>query len=100
MRVQCFSKAALQKAECQATPVLKNPKYRNCKPFIAHCLQDIRTLASASDVQVLDAAGAPPAGAAVDIVDENIQAYLVLEGLVDAAKEIAKLAKRSEEINK
>eukprot|EP00243_Klebsormidium_subtile_P010305 TRINITY_DN5463_c0_g6_i1.p1 TRINITY_DN5463_c0_g6~~TRINITY_DN5463_c0_g6_i1.p1 ORF type:complete len:340 (+),score=108.86 TRINITY_DN5463_c0_g6_i1:155-1021(+) len=62
--------------------------------------QDVRTLASASDVQVLGASGTPPAGAAVDIVDENIQAYLVLEGLVDAAKEIAKLAKRSEEINK
>jgi hypothetical protein len=49
---------------------------------------------------VLGASGEPPAGSAVDIVDENVQVYLVLEGLVDAGKELAKLAKRSDEINK
>ncbi|CAM6095914.1 unnamed protein product [Calypogeia fissa] len=58
----------------------------------------VATLATLSSVEILREGDAPPLGCAVDIVNEEMTAYLVLTGLVDANVEILKLQKKKEEI--
>eukprot|EP00252_Welwitschia_mirabilis_P021350 TRINITY_DN546_c0_g1_i1.p1 TRINITY_DN546_c0_g1~~TRINITY_DN546_c0_g1_i1.p1 ORF type:complete len:310 (-),score=74.73 TRINITY_DN546_c0_g1_i1:448-1266(-) len=59
---------------------------------------EICTLASLSSMKVLKENDTPPAGCAVGIVNEHVSAYLLLRGIVDAEKEIAKLQKKKEEL--
>ena len=58
----------------------------------------IQTLASSTVRIAVDVD--PPAGSAVATVNDKVAAFIVLKGLVDAEKEIAKLEKKLEEMAK
>ena len=59
----------------------------------------IQTLASSSNLDIAVDVEAP-AGSAVATVNDKVAAFVVLKGLVDAEKEIAKLEKKMEEMAK
>lgn len=50
--------------------------------------------------QVLSENDAPPAGCAIDIVNENLSVYLQLQGTLNAEAEREKLRKKRQEIEK
>ncbi|KAG6555962.1 hypothetical protein Mapa_001902 [Marchantia paleacea] len=60
----------------------------------------ISTLATLSSVKIILEAESAPAGCAVSIVDEQLSAYLLLTGLVDANVELSKLQKKKEEVER
>ncbi|XP_020102255.1 valine--tRNA ligase, mitochondrial 1-like [Ananas comosus] len=60
----------------------------------------IVTLASISSLKILTEDDAPPAGCAIDVVNENLSVYLQLQGALNAEAEIEKLRKKREDIYK
>ncbi|XP_020088963.1 valine--tRNA ligase, mitochondrial 1-like [Ananas comosus] len=60
----------------------------------------IVTLASISSLKILTEDDAPPAGCAIDVVNENLSVYLQLQGALNAEAEREKLRKKREDIHK
>ncbi|XP_064457490.1 valine--tRNA ligase-like [Ornithodoros turicata] len=58
----------------------------------------IGTLTNSSKVEVLNDGQQPPVGCAITTVSDSCQAYLLLKGVVDPAKEIARLAQKDEKL--
>jgi len=54
----------------------------------------ICTLSASSDVTFLEAAEQPPAGCAIQTISAKCEVHLLLKGIVDADKEIAKLQEK------
>ncbi len=52
------------------------------------------TLSGSSDLTLLGAGEAAPLGCSVAIVDDTCTAYMLLKGILDPVKEIAKLEKQ------
>ncbi|XP_062978383.1 valine--tRNA ligase [Elgaria multicarinata webbii] len=67
---------------------------------VARCSEYIRTLSSSKQVLVLEPGQAPPPGCAVAIASDKCTVHLLLKGLIDAEKEIAKLAGKKAELQK
>ncbi|KAL3686885.1 hypothetical protein R1sor_013194 [Riccia sorocarpa] len=79
--------------------------YLLCRtPEVADTMQKgsgiISTLATLSSVQIIAEVESAPGGCAVAIIDEQLSAYLLLTGLVDANVELTKLQKKKEDIIK
>ncbi|XP_044838471.1 valine--tRNA ligase-like [Mauremys mutica] len=66
----------------------------------SRCSAYIRSLSSSGLVRVLGPGEAPPAGCAVAVASDKCTVHLLLKGLIDAEKEIAKLAGKQGELQK
>lgn len=55
-------------------------------------------LTSSSEVELLEAGAPVPAGCAVTTVSDSCQAYLLLQGVVDPAKETERLSQKQEKL--
>nr|XP_028575627.1 valine--tRNA ligase isoform X1 [Podarcis muralis] len=67
---------------------------------VSCCSSYIRTLSSSNQVLVLEPGQAPPPGCAVAIASDKCTVHLLLKGLIDAEKEISKLASKKAELQK
>ncbi|XP_044275514.1 valine--tRNA ligase [Varanus komodoensis] len=67
---------------------------------VTRCSEYIRTLSSSKEVLVLDPGQAPPSGCAVAIASDKCTVHLLLKGLIDAEKEVSKLAGKKAELQK
>ncbi|XP_066470749.1 valine--tRNA ligase [Tiliqua scincoides] len=67
---------------------------------VTRCSEYIRTLSSSMQVLVLTPGKAPPPGCAVAIASDKCTVHLLLKGLIDAEKEISKLAGKKAELQK
>ncbi|XP_060095119.1 valine--tRNA ligase [Heteronotia binoei] len=67
---------------------------------VACCSDYIRILSSSNQVLVLDPGHAPPPGCAVAIASDKCTVHLLLKGLIDAEKEVSKLAGKKDELQK
>nr|XP_056706831.1 valine--tRNA ligase isoform X1 [Euleptes europaea] len=67
---------------------------------VTHCSDYIRTLSSSNRVLVLEPGQAPPPGSAVAIASDRCTVHLLLKGLIDAEKEVSKLAGKKAELQK
>jgi valyl-tRNA synthetase len=65
--------------------------------LLTSCLAELGTLTTTEAPEVLDDGRAAPHGCGVAIIDETTTVYLALAGILDAAKEIEKLAKKEAE---
>eukprot|EP00743_Colponemidia_sp_Colp-15_P000988 GILK01001092.1.p1 GENE.GILK01001092.1~~GILK01001092.1.p1 ORF type:complete len:1074 (+),score=191.88 GILK01001092.1:330-3224(+) len=63
-------------------------------------LQDIATLAKASEVTIQLFSDPAPEGCSVDIVSDNLEVHLDIKGMVDIGAETAKLNKKKGEVQK
>uniref|UniRef100_A0A674J2T0 valine--tRNA ligase n=1 Tax=Terrapene triunguis TaxID=2587831 RepID=A0A674J2T0_9SAUR len=66
----------------------------------SRCSAYIRSLSSSGLVRVLGPGEAPPAGCAVAVASDKCTVHLLLKGLIDAEKEISKLAGKQGELQK
>ncbi|CAM4561852.1 valine--tRNA ligase isoform X1 [Lepidochelys kempii] len=66
----------------------------------SRCSPYIRSLSSSGRVRVLGPGEAPPAGCAVAVASDKCTVHLLLKGLIDAEKEISKLAGKQGELQK
>uniref|UniRef100_A0A8C4WL62 Valine--tRNA ligase n=1 Tax=Gopherus evgoodei TaxID=1825980 RepID=A0A8C4WL62_9SAUR len=66
----------------------------------SRCSAYIRSLSSSGLVRVLGPGEAPPAGCAVAVASDKCTVHLLLKGLIDAEKEIAKLSGKQGELQK
>ena len=64
-------------------------------PFDADARGALATLACASAVEVVAPGAPPPAGCGVAVVDDRLSVAIALAGVLDPAKELAKLATRA-----
>uniref|UniRef100_A0A8C8VKB1 Valine--tRNA ligase n=1 Tax=Pelusios castaneus TaxID=367368 RepID=A0A8C8VKB1_9SAUR len=64
------------------------------------CSTYIRVLSSSGHVRVLGPGEAPPTGCAVAVASEKCTVHLLLKGLIDAEKEVSKLAGKQGELQK
>ncbi|XP_062454524.1 valine--tRNA ligase-like isoform X1 [Rhea pennata] len=62
------------------------------------CSGYIRTLASCGALRVLEPGESPPPGCAVAVASDRCTVHLLLKGVIDAPKELAKLGGRREEL--
>ncbi|XP_054834298.1 valine--tRNA ligase [Eublepharis macularius] len=67
---------------------------------VACCSEYIRTLSSSKQVLVLEPTQVPPPGCAVAIASDRCTVHLLLKGLIDAEKEVSKLAGKKTELQK
>ncbi|XP_061475249.1 valine--tRNA ligase [Rhineura floridana] len=67
---------------------------------VTRCSEYIRTLSSSKQMLVLEPGRVPPSGCAVAIASDKCTVHLLLKGLIDAEKEISKLAGKKAELHK
>ncbi|TFJ96454.1 maltodextrin phosphorylase [Platysternon megacephalum] len=103
--------AAVSAARCTLYSCL-DAGLRLLSPFMPFCLDSgaadaasrcsayIRGLSSSGLVRVLGPGEAPPAGCAVAVASDKCTVHLLLKGLIDAEKEISKLAGKQGELQK
>ena len=70
---------------------------QSCDILRAHA-SDFQTLVKAGDVTVLTAGEDPPHGCALHSLNDDVQLYVMLQGLVDFENEIVKIEKKISEL--
>lgn len=85
----------LTKAKVHLYVQCSNPGHRETVGLLRAV---IGGLTSSSEVELLEAGAPVPAGCAVTTVSDSCQAYLLLQGVVDPAKETERLSQKQEKL--